>query len=264
MRMDSIIVVPDGCAETRQQIRLAPGEVLTFGRSDGEGRPGGGAHLRIGHPGVSRQAGTVTAAYTHWSLTNFSATGTYVVENPEGAGEHIKVAPGRVEAPVPFEFSRVLLPARYETLSFDVWAPRHDYAPGGPAGEAPCTAYGERTVPAFPLDRSKRYFQVLAALCEPRLRGAPFAPTPTVSDVVRRLRPVWPTATAAAVQWNINYLAVKLRLRPENREDPAGCARLNGKKDTLVGLALRFGLLDEEDLAVLNRPVAGTSARTGR
>ncbi|MEU2672249.1 FHA domain-containing protein [Streptomyces sp. NPDC007164] len=247
--MYSIIVVPANCAGPADQIRLEPGETLAFGRNPAA--PAAAAarrHLTIEHGGVSRTAGEITASVAFWTLSNHSARQTYVVENPEGAGEHIKVAPGRVEAPIPFEFSRVVLPAGGDLLNFDVWAPRHDYAdrPADRSG-------GEATALAFPLDRTKRYFQVLAALCEPRLRGEPHAPLPTVDQVTERLRPVWPAAGRASVQWNIDYLAVKLRLK-QPPESAVGGPRLNGKKETLVALALRFDLVSQEQLDVLEKP----------
>ncbi|HET6707244.1 MULTISPECIES: hypothetical protein [unclassified Amycolatopsis] len=184
---------------------------------------------------------------THWTLTNRSRTQTYVVENPEGAGEHIKVGPGRIEAPVPFEFSRIVLPAAGDLLAIDVWAPRHEYL------DERVEPTGDPTVAAFPLDRSKRYFLVLVALCEPRLRGAPHAPLPTADQLVERLRPVWPAVNRASVQWNVDYLAVKTRLKPgPESADPS--RRVNGKKESLVSLALRFDLVGEHDLGRLNAP----------
>ncbi|NSL42965.1 FHA domain-containing protein [Streptomyces sp. 8P21H-1] len=271
--MYSIIVVPPAVAadepdggRTDSRIRLAPGERLPFGRAVGgrthdarssDGRTGGGGTggggLSIAHEGVSRRAGEITAQGTFWTLSNLSSHQTYVVENPEGAGEHIKVGPGRLEAPVPFEFSRIVLPAAGDLLSVEVWAPRHDYlrSPGG--------LDGATTAPAFSVDRTKRYFAVLAALCEPRLRGEPHAPLPTVDRVVERLRPTWPAASRTSVQWNIDYLAVKLRLKPGPETADTG-PRLNGKKESLVSLALRFDLVREDDLAVLAAP-AGRAAR---
>ncbi|MFD3564113.1 FHA domain-containing protein [Streptomyces sp. NPDC058686] len=240
--MYSIVVVPPltepPCSDA--QFRLAPGERLTFGRSAGNG-------LAIDHEGVSREAGEITAHGAFWILSNLSAHQTYVVENPEGAGEHIKVGPGRLDAPVPFEFSRVVLPAAGELLPFEVWAPRHDYV------QARTRLAGPTTRPAFSVDRTKRYFAVLAALCEPRLRGEPHAPLPTVEQVVERLRPTWASANRAAVQWNIDYLAVKLRLKPGPDEADTG-PRLHGKKESLVSLALRFDLVREDDLIALATP----------
>ncbi|MFF3840332.1 FHA domain-containing protein [Streptomyces sp. NPDC001930] len=253
--MYSIIVVPAATAASGDQVRLAPGERLHFGRSSPDaGAAGDRRHLEIPHPGVSRSAGEVGATGSHWTLSNFSAASTYVVENPEGAGEHIKIAAGRVDAPVPFEFSRVVLPAGNDLVDFCVWAPRHDYVTHAHAAED-----GEPTALAFPLDRSKRYFLVLAALCEPRLRGEPHAPLPTADTIVDRLRPLWPAANRAAVQWNIDYLAVKLRLKPGPDTADAG-PRLNGKKESLVSLALRFDLVREEDLAGLARTTARPAA----
>ncbi|MEV5438532.1 FHA domain-containing protein [Streptomyces sp. NPDC052682] len=242
--MYSIIVVPPPTTEDerhRPQIRLAPGERLTFGRSAPDNT------LHIAHDGVSRRAGEISAQGAFWILSNLSRDQTYVVENPEGAGEHIKVAPGRLDAPVPFEFARIVLPAAGDLLPLEVWAPRHDYlsTEGGLSGAT--------TAPAFCLDRTKRYFAVLAALCEPRLRGAPHAPLPTVDQVVERLRPTWPAASRTSVQWNIDYLAVKLRLKPGPETAEPG-PRLNGKKESLVSLALRFDLVREDDLAVLAAP----------
>ncbi|MEV6732910.1 MULTISPECIES: FHA domain-containing protein [unclassified Streptomyces] len=250
--MYSIVVVPGPTMSPAAQIRLAPGQTLRFGReSAGDGR------LHVPHAGVSRSAGEIIATGTYWSLSNLSRASTYVVENPEGAGEHIKIAPGRLGAPVPFEFARLVLPAGSELLTLDVWAPRHDYADQDEPGELGEPG-GEPTALAFPLDRSSRYFLVLTALCEPRLRGVPHAPLPTVEQVVERLRPSWPAANRAAVQWSIDYLAVKLRLKPgPDTADPG--PRLVGKKDTLVSLALRFDLVREHDLAALPAAPTGTA-----
>ncbi|MFE9646900.1 FHA domain-containing protein [Streptomyces sp. NPDC006365] len=237
--MYSVIVVPPRSTGSDDQIRLSAGERLAFGRSET------GNGLAIAHEGVSRIAGEITAHRAFWILSNLSQGQTYVVENPEGAGEHIKVAPGRLDAPVSFEFSRVVLPAAGELLSFDVWAPRHTYRSANRPGLS-----GATTAQAFSLDRTKRYFAVLAALCEPRLRGAPHAPLPTVDELVERLRHTWPAANRSSVYWNIDYLAVKLRLRPAADAAEPGPRRY-GKKDSLVSLALRFDLVREDDLVVL-------------
>ncbi|MEU4483838.1 FHA domain-containing protein [Streptomyces purpurascens] len=246
--MYSVIVVPPMCGSTEGQIRIAAGERLTFGRA---GTDGG---LVIDHEGVPRVAGEITAHRSFWLLSNLSEDQTYVVENPEGAGEHLKIAPGRMEAPVPFEFSRVVLPAAGDLLTFDVWAPRHAFRSADRRGLP-----GAATAPAFALDRTSRYFAVLAALCEPRLRGEPHASLPAVEQLVDRLRPVWPTVSRSSVYWNIDYLALKLRLRPGPDAAEPGL-RVNGKKDSLVSLALRFDLVREDDLVVL----AATAGETVR
>ncbi|MFF9816865.1 FHA domain-containing protein [Streptomyces sp. NPDC014006] len=250
--MYSIIVVPPPTTEdersTTEQIRLAPGERLTFGRSARANR------LRIPHEGVSRRAGEIAAQGAFWILSNLSRDQTYVVENPEGAGEHVKVGPGRLDAPIPFEFARIVLPAAGDLLPVEVWAPRHDYMRPDSDGD------GDTTAPAFSLDRTTRYFAVLAALCEPRLRGTPHAPLPTVDQVVERLRPSWPAVSRTTVQWNIDYLSVKLRLKPGPDTADSG-PRLNGKKESLVSLALRFDLVREDDLVILRANAPSGSPR---
>ncbi|MEU3252788.1 FHA domain-containing protein [Streptomyces sp. NPDC006997] len=243
--MYSIIVVPPKHAATHDHIHLTSGERLPFGSAR---TPGG---LTIPHPGVLPRAGEITANGTYWLLSNLSDDHTYVVENPEGAGEHVKIAPGRVEAPVPFEFGRLVLLAGGDLIPIDVWAPRHTFRSAARHGLT-----SSPTAPAFSLDRTKRYFAVLVALCEPRLRGAPHAPLPAVEELVERLRPTWPTVSRTAVHWNIDYLALKLRLRPDH--DPLESARPHhGRRESLVSLALRFNLAREDDLSVLTEYCAG-------
>ncbi|MGW0759594.1 FHA domain-containing protein [Streptomyces sp. NPDC002814] len=237
--MHSVIVVPPECGHVNDQVRIATGERITFGRAESDGG------LTIAHEGVPRVAGEIEALRNFWLLSNLSEDQTYVVENPEGAGEHIKVTPGRLDAPVPFEFSRVVLPAAGDLLAFDVWAPRHAFRSVARTGLS-----GVVTSPAFTLDRTKRYFAVLAALCEPRLRGELHVPLPAVEQLVERLRPTWPTVSRSSVYWNIDYLALKLRLRPGPDTAEPG-QRVNGKKESLVSLALRFDLVREDDLAML-------------
>ncbi|CAM5270976.1 FHA domain-containing protein OS=Streptomyces tendae OX=1932 GN=GUR47_16670 PE=4 SV=1 [Streptomyces tendae] len=78
-----------------------------------------------------------------------------------------------------------------------------------------------------------------------------------MDQVVERLRPAWPAASRTSVQWNIDYLAVKLRLKPGPETAEPG-PRLNGKKESLVSLALRFDLVREDDLVVLAAPSGRT------
>ncbi|MFH9587754.1 FHA domain-containing protein [Streptomyces luteogriseus] len=242
--MYSVIVVPPMCGGTEGQVRIAAGDRLMFGRAGTAGA------MAIDHKGVPRVAGEITAHHSFWLLSNLSEDQTYVVENPEGAGEHLKIAPGRLEAPVPFEFSRVVLPAAGDLLTFDVWAPRHTFRSADRRGLS-----GAATAQAFALDRTSRYFAVLAALCEPRLRGEPHAPLPAVEQLVERLRPVWPAVSRSSVYWNIDYLALKLRLRPGPDTAEPGL-RVNGRKESLVSLALRFDLVREDDLVVLAAPAS--------
>lgn len=121
-------------------------------------------------------------------MSNLSPSTTYIVENPEGAGEFVKVAPRRLDMPVPFEFARVVLPAEKGWASFMVFAPEHAYA-DAELLERPS---GEQTVAPFPLDETAKYFLVLVALCEPRLRDSSTVVIPSAPEIVARLRGLEP------------------------------------------------------------------------
>ncbi|MFI8191859.1 serine/threonine protein kinase [Streptomyces sp. NPDC085946] len=235
-------------------LHLGPGDVVDFGR----GTPGGGGvAIPLADPGVSRRAGQLEAAGDYWRLSNFSRSVSYVVENLEGAGEYLTVAPGRLGAPVPFEFSRVVLPALTGTAAFKVFAPQHAYLADGPADGA-----GEQTVHPFALDPTSKYFLVLVALCEPRLRDASDTVLPGVGDIVERLRPLESCRdlTRSAVNYHIDYLAFA-KLRLDLGDDTAGDgARTGAKRARLASVALRFGLVREEHLALLPPRGAGRPA----
>ncbi|GIM91824.1 FHA domain-containing protein [Paractinoplanes toevensis] len=216
-------------------LRLKPGETATFGR----GEPGRTPDVPLPHPAVSRLAGQVTATADFWLITNFSSERTYVVDNPEGGGEHLKIAPRRVDAPVPFEFARVVIPVPDGEMSFLVYAPEHTYADPGPDA-------GTATMRAFSLDESAKYFLVLVALCEPRLRDSSSVAIPLLPELVDRLGGA---LTGSAVNFHIDYLAEhKLRLR---QRDSAQRPRLDHKREALVACALRFNLVAERHLALL-------------
>ncbi|MGW4023390.1 serine/threonine protein kinase [Streptomyces sp. NPDC005009] len=259
--METIIVQLPGSTRSAENgldrpelLHLGPGDVVDFGR----GLPGGGGvAVPLTDPGVSRRAGRLEAAGDHWRLSNFSRSVSYVVENLEGAGEYITVAPGRLGAPVPFEFSRVVLPALSGTAAFKVFAPQHAYL-----GHEAADGAGEQTVHPFALDPTSKYFLVLVALCEQRLRDASDTALPGVGDIVERLRPLESChdLTRSAVNYHIDYLAsAKLRLDLGD-ETPADGARTGAKRARLASVALRFGLVREEHLALLPPRGAGRSA----
>lgn len=237
-------------------LRLGPGEVARFGR----GSATTPVELRLADEAISRLAGEIRVTDDHWQLSNHSTTQSYVVENPEGAGEYLRVPPRRAGAPIPFEFSRVVLPARHgTTVAFQVFAPDHVYMDphetGGP--------WGSRTVTAYSLDETATYFLVLVALCEPRLRDESAVAVPTTPQIVERLRPhaACGRLTARAVSSHIDYLAgEKMRISAPAGSEPGREARRNGKREAIVGLALRFGLVREEHLALLP-PRAGAGPR---
>ncbi|MDP9845798.1 hypothetical protein [Streptosporangium lutulentum] len=223
-------------------VELSPGREVTFGRG-AENAP---VDFPLDHPGVSRRAGVIRAVEDYWLLTNLSRDATLAVENPEGGGEFLKVAPGRVAAPIPFEFARVVLPVATGPCSFLVFASQHSFVDFD-APEA--AAAGEPTISGFPVDESAKYFLVLVALCEPRLRDCSSSVIPTVPEVLERLRgvPGGAELTRAAVNFHIDYLArTKLRVKPLS-----GARKADWQRAALVSIALRFDLVREEHLKLL-------------
>ncbi|MGW0417796.1 serine/threonine protein kinase [Streptomyces sp. NPDC003015] len=258
--MGTIIVQPPGPSRPSEVdvggpelLHMGPGDVADFGR----GMPGGRAvSIVLPDPGISRRAGRLEAAEDYWRLSNFSHDTAYVVENLEGAGEYITVAPGRLGAPVPFEFSRVVLPALGGTVDFKVFAPQHAYL-----DEQSPSGAGELTVHPYALDATAKYFLVLVALCEPRLRDPSDDVLPGAGDIAERLRPLESCRglTRSAVNYHIDYLSLaKLRLDLGDEPGADGNGRTGVKRARLASLALRFGLVREEHLALLpsrRRPV---------
>lgn len=243
--METVVIQFAGAGRPPATVRLAPGDVARFGR----GAPDADVDIVLPDRAVPRLAGEIAAAGDHWTLTNWSRDITYVVDNPEGAGEHVKVPPGRCGAPVPFEISRVVIPGRGAFVTFHVFAPTHAFVERpGPGGSG-----GDRTLSAFALDESAKYFLVLVALCEPRLRDQSPVAIPTIERVVNRLRPL-PSCrdlTVAAVTFHIDYLArTKLRVKHGQERD-------DSKRAALVSLALRFDLVREDHLRLLPPKEAG-------
>lgn len=236
----------EGTAPGPVSLRLGPGGTARFGR----GSASVPVELRLSHPAVSRLAGEIRVTEDHWQLSNLSATQSYLVENPEGAGEYFRVPPGRAGAPVPFEFARVVLPTQGRAVNFQVFAPDHVYlGTSGLTGLA-----GTDTLTAFSLDETSTYFLVLVALCEPRLRDESAVAVATTPQIVERLRshPACGRLTTRAVSSHIDYLAEeKLRIVAPGSAGPGPGGRRNGKREAIVGLALRFGLVREEHLGLL-------------
>ncbi|MFF0292879.1 serine/threonine protein kinase [Kitasatospora sp. NPDC004614] len=255
--MSGILVhLPEGNGEDAVTLRLGPGERARFGR--GSARTP--VELRLGDETVSRLAGEIHATDDHWQLSNLSDTHSYLVENPEGAGEYLRVPPRRIGAPIPFEFSRVVLPSRRETpLSFQVFAPDHVYLDAHALGRG---SWESRTMTAYSLDETATYFLVLVALCEPWLRDRSPAAVPTTPQVVERLRlhPACARLTARAVSSHLDYLADE-KLRIDLPDGAVRADRRNGKREAVVGLALKFGIVREEHLALLPRPEAAAPGR---
>jgi serine/threonine-protein kinase len=237
--METVVVQvpsPDGGLPS-QVVHVQPGQTLTFGR----GGPDLEVDIKLADHGVSRLAGELTAAEDYWLITNLSAEASYVVDNPEGGGEYITVAPRRIAAPVPFEFARVSLPTRERPAEFLVFAPQHAYAEPG------ASPAGDRTVAAFSLDETAKYFLILVALCEPRLRDGASVALPTAGEIVERLRGSV-ELTRPAVNHHIDYLAIE-KLRVKSPEP----GRLDSKREALVAIALRYGIVRDEHRRLLPR-----------
>ncbi|MEV7011289.1 FHA domain-containing protein [Streptosporangium sp. NPDC051022] len=212
-----------------QVLELASGEHATFGR--------GPVDLVLPDPSVSRVAGRIDAVDDYWMISNFSRSATYVVDNPEGGGEFVKVPPGRVRAPIPFELARVRAPA--EEAAFLVFAPEHVLLHPDAPGQ------GRETVTASQLDVTAKYFLILVALCEPRLRDPFSTVIPTVPEIIIRLAHLG--LGRSAVNFHIDYLArVKLRVRTPERP-----GKSDRQRAALVSLALRHELVTADHLALL-------------
>ncbi|GAA3056813.1 FHA domain-containing protein [Kitasatospora albolonga] len=244
--MASVLVhVPGQYGRTPVTVEVAPGRTVRFGR----GAPGCPVDIELADPAVPRLAGELRATEDYWQLSNLTSGQSYLVENPEGAGEYFRVAPRRLRAPVPFEFARVVLPTRTEPVAFQVFAPAHAYLEGG----ADAGLDGAATLTPFSLDESAVYFLVLTALCEARLRDESTAAIPTARQVAERLQrhPAAGRLTEQAVSFHLDYLARhKLRIK---RPGDAG-QRLDWRREGLVNAALRFGLVHEAHLGLLAGP----------
>jgi hypothetical protein len=246
-----LLYVPAIGHQPAARFQLQAGESVRFGRGVDECPVG----IALADPAVPRIAGEILATDTYWLLSNLNREQGLLVENPEGAGEYIRVAPRRLSAPIPFEISRVLLATRGGTVGFQVYAPSHSYLDVG----ALASRSGTATVSPFSLNEEATYFLVLVALCEPRLRDLSSVAVPTTPQVVERLRqhPEHRQLTASAVGFHIDYLAeTKLRIRPPSQQ-----GRLDWKREMLVSVCLRFGLVQERHLARLPAPAVSSAPR---
>ncbi len=196
----------------------------------------------------------VTARDGHWCLTNLHAEDTYFVENMESGGEFVKVVPRRRDIPIPFELARIVLPVPKGAGKVDVFGPEPHYL--APSSLSESAANWPR------LDESCVYFRVLVALCEPQLRGSPPGAVPTIAEVVERLRGCRPAyrVSRAAVNHHIDYLATH-KLRVGEWAGAADGKRSYWKREAIVAMALRSGLVGEEHLKMLpNQRVTGRQA----
>ncbi|MGW2326981.1 serine/threonine protein kinase [Streptomyces sp. NPDC001700] len=197
-------------------------------------------------------AGRIRRVDRFWLITNLSRSRTYVVENEEGSGEYVCVPPGRADMPVPFTRSRITLPSPTGLVYLSVTAPDPAYLASPEPSARPAHRPDEPTS-AFGLDEHAKYFMVLVALCEPRLRDSSSPAIPSTPEIVRRLQHHGLCAgiTEAAVNYHISYLARrKLRVRGDTRSARDAGARINWQRAAVVSTALRFRLVREEHLGL--------------
>ncbi|WP_433574959.1 hypothetical protein [Nocardia brasiliensis] len=223
----SLLICLDGQAPV---VELPNGDSVLFGWQGGEIAVGADQELT---------AGRIHAFGDYWLMSNCGTVGTYCVENLEGAGEYVKVRPGRAGVPIPFELSRVTLSVGGGGNSFTVYAPEQG-ATAEPDGAG---------IPL--LDEESRYFQVLVCLCEPGLRDCGVAAVPTPAQVSARLSAAARPLGRSAVNYHIDYLATKLGIVA-----PRGMTRA-WKRVTLVTQALKFDLVRPEHLGLIPGPAPG-------
>jgi hypothetical protein len=209
--------------------------------------------FRITDRGAVREAadadaiGRIDVAPNHWSMSNFTANTTFAIENAEGGAELIKVAPRRLAAVVPFEISRVLVPTLGGGAELKVF--------GVPPAFLDAAAAKDGNLGPGRLNEQSKYFLVLVALCEPRLRLSPMAAVPSVQEVVDRLKPLpgFENANRSSVNYHIDYLReTKLALNGWAMSAYGG--RMRSKREALVYHALRYDLVREEHLGLLPVP----------
>ncbi|TDC42858.1 serine/threonine protein kinase [Micromonospora sp. KC213] len=241
-----VVVQLDGSSQPRREsrprhtVRLRPGHGVEFGfRRQSRA-------IALAGPDVQLVpvAGRITAAANHWSVTNFSAEYSYLVENLDDGGEYVRVHPGRDCAPIPFERSSLVLPGNCGPQSITVLvfgASRVDPTRMMPPVRFRCGG----------LDIRRKYFLVLVALCEPRLLSGWHAGVPSVPEVMERLRPLvgWGSVSRNAINYHIDYLAgEKLHNYLGANVSPN---RVRWKREALVSVALRHGLVRPEHLSLL-------------
>jgi hypothetical protein len=229
-------------AYNRERINLKNGDRLAFGISH---------HTEEFQPGARPTIGALEVANRHILVSNLSTSTTFVIENLEGGTELVKARPRQLEIVIPFEISRILIPASANISELTVFGPPPRLLTLDQAATEP-----ESTFSA--LDVTSMYFAVLVALCEPRLRGSSMAAVPSVQEVVERLKGVkqFRKANRSSINYHIDYLAdQKLPVRQWAKYARNG--RMHSKRAALVAFALRFDLVREDHLGLLpdgNRP----------
>lgn len=228
-----------GSSESHQ-VRLRPGEQLRFGIS----RRSGAFEL-----GAAYSIGAFEVMSDTLFVSNFTVDTTFAVENLEGGAELVKVMSRRLRIAIPFEMSRVLIPSWAGLTQVTLFGKPPELVQESRIVDAPKSS-------PFQLDEASKYFLVLVALCEPRLRGSSMAAVPSVQEVVDRLRQNdrFKDANRSSVNYHIDYLRER-KLQVEQWAMYSENGRMHSKREALVSFALRYDLVREEHLALLAPPV---------
>ncbi len=168
--------------EAHHQVEVS--QEFLFGRDPGPGQ------LAIDDTTVSRVHGRITNLDDRWIVASTGSYLGFLIHDLDSAAT-LEVPAGVGQLSVPFRSAMVVVPARRRHL-FTVTSP-HNHESDDADGATPTTvAATERVVPqsaCFDRDgRPLRWFQVLVALCEPRLtteRGGFLVPTD--QEIRRRL-----------------------------------------------------------------------------
>ena len=183
-------------------------------------------------------------------MSNFTSGLTFAIENMEGGAELVKVPPRRLSVVVPFEMSRVLIPSEVGVTELKVFG-----AP--PVLLQDSAAHESKDGLPYGLNEQSKYFLVLVALCEPRLRTSPMAAVPSVQEVVERLRPFagFESANRSSVNYHIDYLREHKLFLDDWAVSTRG-GRMHSKREALVSFALRHDLVREEHIQLLSPRIA--------
>jgi hypothetical protein len=229
---------PRGCS-IGKRIDLKDGDQLDFGISSRSDRF---------EPGGTPSVGTFEASAHHLLISNFTTSTTYVIENLEGGTEMVKARPRQLRMVVPFEMSRVLIPSNGSIIEVTVFGPPPCLLEKQLAAKEPRSSMAN-------LEKASKYFAVLVALCEPRLRGSSMAAVPSVQELVERLKEIdqFKDANRSSINYHIDYLADK-KLPISQWAKYVDRGRMHSKREALVAFALRFDLVREEHLHLLPHP----------
>jgi len=241
------------------ELRLRPGERLTFGREGGEDAVAGAVHVGLSpSPRLHAVAGAIEATDDGWVLEN-QGRWLHLRVSREDGPDHADVAPGR-SLRVPWPSVRVEVATGDEVVGVRVDCPvlaRATLRPPVPSGD---------TVGGLGLDRDAGYFRALVALCAPRLRDPASGEVATVAQVARTLSglPTEPDRVSVkAVERRLAHVRSRVGV---GGGDPDGVSaaglEVRDASRRLVDLALRTGTVTAADLALIDGVAGSDAARS--